>query len=555
YNYVDMPLKKQLSLALLLFLCGCQVLSPSPTATPSVTPEPTNTTTPTPIPLSELNITYGIDVPEGLRAAVQALVPEINTSASTAFSVELHAENPSDADCVWFYALVAPFPTILDDVSLNEVRQTWSGGGNDAFAGAPLLMSESTAGALTAVWGPPSLSGIEVIPPDQLLTRAWETSAWAIIPFEELDPQWKVLSIDGLSLLEENLDPATYPLRVGFSFFGRAEVIQALQDATGSGQPVLPPSNWDASLFTSVLMTGTTALVRSTAERMETMGLTYPGEDIAALLSSADFTHISNEVSFTPDCPEPNPWYINLQFCSQPEYIQLLEMVGVDIVELTGNHLADYGSAAILFTLDLYQQHNWLTFGGGADLASSQTPLLIENNGSRIAFLGCNPVGPEHVWATETSPGAAPCDWESLYTQIAQLRQDGYNVIVTLQDEESYTDMPYTWIGEHYDQLAEAGATIVSGSQAHYPMGFNFEFGSFVHYGLGNLFFDQMDYPVVGTRREFYDWHVFYNNRYISTVLFTGMLEDYARPRLMTDEERAEFLTQYFSASGWTVTQ
>jgi poly-gamma-glutamate synthesis protein (capsule biosynthesis protein) len=544
--------KRYPAFLLLAFLYGCQVFSPTPLPTPSIIPQPTQTFTPTPIPVSQISIEYGIDVPEGMRTAVQTVLP-VNSSGVTGFSLELHAENPSEAVSVWYYALVAPFPTILDNVSFSDIQRAWSGGENDIFEGQPLLMSESTSAALTAVWGPPSMGGVQTVNNDQLLIQAWDTSCWAIIPFEELNPQWKVLSIDGLSLLDDNLDPQAYPLRVGFSFFGRDEVIQALQTAADAGQSILPASNWDASLFTTILMTGTTALVRSTAERMETMGLTYPGEDIAGLLSSADYTHISNEVSFTPDCPEPNPWYINLQFCSQPEYIQLLEMVGVDIIELTGNHLADYGSSAILYTLDLYQQHNWLTFGGGADLAAAEAPLLIENNGTRIAFVGCNPVGPEHVWATETMPGAAPCDWESFYAQVAQLRQDGYNVIATLQDEESYTDMPYTWIAEHYDQLAEAGATIVSGSQAHYPMGFNFEFGNFVHYGLGNLFFDQMDYPVTGTRREFYDLHVFYNNRYISTVLYTGMLEDYARPRLMTTEERSDFLRQYFTASGWTV--
>jgi poly-gamma-glutamate capsule biosynthesis protein CapA/YwtB (metallophosphatase superfamily) len=32
---------------------------------------------------------------------------------------------------------------------------------------------------------------------------------------------------------------------------------------------------------------------------------------------------------------------------------------------------------------------------------------------------------------------------------------------------------------------------IVSGSQAHQPHGFEFYNGSLIHYGLGNLFFDQ----------------------------------------------------------------
>ena len=74
---------------------------------------------------------------------------------------------------------------------------------------------------------------------------------------------------------------------------------------------------------------------------------------------------------------------------------------------------------------------------------------------------------------------------------------------------------------------------------------------TFIHYGLGNLFFDQMDNPVVGTRREFIDRHVFYNGKYLGTELLTALLEDYAKPRPMTAEERQSFLEDIFSAAGW----
>nr|HID15052.1 hypothetical protein [Anaerolineae bacterium] len=67
--------------------------------------------------------------------------------------------------------------------------------------------------------------------------------------------------------------------------------------------------------------------------------------------------------------------------------------------------------------------------------------------------------------------------------------------------------------------------------------------------GLGNLFFDQMQ--SLETRQEFVDRHVFYDGRHISTELLTAMLEDYARPRPMTDEEREALLRAAFGASGW----
>ena len=76
---------------------------------------------------------------------------------------------------------------------------------------------------------------------------------------------------------------------------------------------------------------------------------------------------------------------------------------------------------------------------------------------------------------------------------------------------------------------------------------------SFIHYGLGNLFFDQMgDIPYYpGIRREFIDRYVVYNGELISVELLTMMLEDYSRPRPMTTEERASFLNEYFHHSDW----
>jgi poly-gamma-glutamate synthesis protein (capsule biosynthesis protein) len=69
-----------------------------------------------------------------------------------------------------------------------------------------------------------------------------------------------------------------------------------------------------------------------------------------------------------------------------------------------------------------------------------------------------------------------------------------------------------------------------------------------VHYGLGNLFFDQM---TEWNRRAFIDRHVIYDGRLISTELLTVILEDYSQPRLMTGAEREVMLYRVFKAAGW----
>jgi len=128
---------------------------------------------------------------------------------------------------------------------------------------------------------------------------------------------------------------------------------------------------------------------------------------------------------------------------------------------------------------------------------------------------------------------------------------------MTFQYNEYYQPNPTDYEQRDFRKMAEAGAVVVSGSQAHVPAAMEFFGGSFVHYGLGNLFFDQMSHPmpdgsqIDDTRNVFVDRHVFYAGRYIGTELLTYIIEDYARPRLMTELERLEFLKKIFSAGGW----
>jgi hypothetical protein len=206
-------------------------------------------------------------------------------------------------------------------------------------------------------------------------------------------------------------------------------------------------------------------------------------------------------------------------------------------------------------TIAIYEAHGLPYFGGGLDLQDSLEPALFEVNGNKIAFIGCNkPDVNRPPTATEFRPGAAPCDFEYLQQKIAELDAEGYVVISTFQWNESYDSRPSPQQMRDFRLMAESGATIVSGSQAHYAQMMEFYGDAFIHYGLGNLFFDQMgyqDWMPPGIRREFLDRYVIYDGELISIELLTAMLEDFARPRPMTEPERAGFLLEYFYYSGW----
>jgi hypothetical protein len=447
----------------------------------------------------------------------------------------------------WVYALVTPFSSTIQGVSADDLLLSWQGGSMSAYGSQPLLMDQNTYEMFSAMWGPAAGTSVQVMAKNELMDFAWAHGpTLAIVPFESLEPRWRVLPVDGLSPIHKDFSLENYQLRIPISLYSSdPELVELIKSDFE-----IPPSNLDPQKMTIVAVTGVTALVRATAYEMEKYGMTYPGQDIRDWLRSADITHISNEVPFAVDCPYPDPVQAEVRFCSGDHTIQLLEDVGTDVVELTGDHFQDWGTDAMFHTLDMYRERGWLYYGGGVDLADGRKALLIENHGNRIAFIGCNAKGGSFAQADQANPGAASCDMDWMAQEINRLKQEGYLVIATFQHHEYYTYDAQPDQQSDFRQMVEAGAVIVSGSQAHQPQGMEFLNGSFIHYGLGNLFFDQYGL-CPACRQGLIDHHVFYNGRYISTELLPIQFVDYARSRPMTFEETNDLLQTLFLASGW----
>jgi Bacterial capsule synthesis protein PGA_cap len=547
---------KKLIPILILLLSAC---APQVTVTPTTSlliPQFTATATASRTAMPSTNALWiSPAVPDELHQDAQSSGISIVSDpaqASVRLDIAPLSSSKANQNSIWTFALVAPFPTVTDGVTSDDLKAAWHGSSSGPFAGHPLWMADSTLAAFTALWGAPADGAVQTAPADQLIDDAWKNlPSWGIVPFESLDPKWKVLTVDGQSPIRKDFDPSHYPLQITF----------ALQSSTPVGLN-LPASNRDPSKLTTVIMTGTSSLVNAIAYQMEVKGIDYPAQDIGDMLRQADIVHVSNKTSFAPNCPAPNPDELWPR-CSDPKYIQLFLDNNINVVELTGPHILDDGVDPFLFTLNLYKQNNIQYYGGGANLAEASKPLLIQNHGNKIAFIGCNDGEPPHPFATNHTPGANPCNYKQLAAQIGQVRAQGYLPIVTFQYKESFSPgLIMSWQVAAFQQVADDGAMIVSGSQSHVPLKMEFYKSAFIHYGLGNFFYDQMGNqppdptrpylpPLPAQRWEFIDRHVIYDNHYISTELLTAMLEDYAMPRPMTPDERAAFLTAYFGYSGW----
>ena len=177
-----------------------------------------------------------------------------------------------------------------------------------------------------------------------LLTKLKQSeSIPALINITELDAQYKLLTKNNQYYLDTFNDQSAYPVYISITpsndiatkylsivkniFTRNKEILELTSKKTLSKQ----------NIFTFI-QTGVTAISRALAMKMEaTHDMKYPATDVAKFLTNADLTHTSNEVSFVPGCSP----VASMRFCLNPNYFETLKAIGLDIVELTGNHNND----------------------------------------------------------------------------------------------------------------------------------------------------------------------------------------------------------------------
>ncbi len=520
---------------------------PAPTPTPEVIAGPITVALHESVPmqwgatlLARLNQVDHVESASGVHALHVLDQP---TTAQVLLDVRPYvAANAPLAERI--FAVVMPFATIRDDVSFDEVRAAWQG----MEGAATLYTTIESAALLRPVLG----AFVGVLTPQSELLAAIENDpgALAILPFDQLDPRFKVMSVDGVNVLSNRFDMRSYPLAVALNIegTGAGAVRSLLQNS------ILPYTNRNGARLTQLIMTGVTAMSRVTALRMDQKGYDYPSRVISDVFAAADITHISNEVPFLDDCIA-DPTENNLILCSHPNYWAALEALGVDIVGLSGNHVNDFGREGARRSLNWYRENGIPIYGGGFNVNEACAPLLWEDHGNTFAFIAALAFWPQGAWATIDQPGA--CYYydneEIILAMVRQLSEIVDIVSVELQYEESYQPNPLVGQIVEFRKLREAGADIVTGVQSHVPQaqepyGVGDPGGpGIISYGLGNFFFDQM--WSWETRTELAARHTIYNGRLLSTELLTMVLEDFAQPRWATTEERADILNRVFLAA------
>ena len=218
-----------------LIIIGLLATACAPVQTPQLLEAtPTN-------PPEALSIWLPPYLPEQLTRDLE--FPKGIIKASNEQSASLKIDVGSDAlISQWIFALVAPFSTITDEVTLNDLQALWKG---NEVRGVPvnrILVDGGTKALFEKLWGTASVANITVAAGEDLMSSAWgEADTWAIIPFESLEPRWKVIRVDGQSPIRKNFDPLKYSLKVPFSVIGSPSDVSRFMEMNASLQDPLFP--------------------------------------------------------------------------------------------------------------------------------------------------------------------------------------------------------------------------------------------------------------------------------------------------------------------------
>lgn len=214
-------------------------------------------------------------------------------------------------------------------------------------------------------------------------------------------------------------------------------------------------------------------------------------EELLNLFQSADIRMVNQEFPFsTRGEPMKDKQYT---FRVDPRKVSLFHEMGIDIVSLANNHALDYGTDALLDSMETLSNAGITYVGVGHDLAEAKTTRYIERNGKTIAVLSASRVIPVSEWAaTSVKPGMfTTYDPTALLEEIKKAREQADLVVVYLHWGLEQKEYPESYQRTMGKQFIDAGADIVIGSHSHVLQGFEYYNGKLIAYSLGNFIFSQ----------------------------------------------------------------
>jgi len=315
------------------------------------------------------------------------------------------------------------------------------------------------------------------------------------------------------------------------TFFILKPKVSRVASLKSSAQNILPINNKKVTL----IATGDVIPARSVNfQATQRNNFKWAFEKTSDVLKQADITLVNLESPLLPNCPIAQE---GMTFCGDARHIEGLVFAGVDVVNLTNNHLGNYGLKGIESTTGLLSQAG-ISYSGLGEI------LYKEVFGTKFAFLGFNEISgsiPPMAWAEN----------EVLKTQITEARTQADIVVVSFHWGTEYTHLPTPRQKELAHLAIDSGADLIIGNHPHWvqkvekyepkvsnPSDYK---DKLIVYAHGNFVFDQM--WSVKTQQGVVGKYTFEGKKLVSFEFLPVRIKDYGQPEFITGPEAQEILS------------
>lgn len=199
---------------------------------------------------------------------------------------------------------------------------------------------------------------------------------------------------------------------------------------------------------------------------------------------------------------------------ADPDAMAAIEAAGFDAMTLANNHSMDYGTEALLDTVDRLEAAGVAVTGAGATKSAAEQPAVVERDGLDLGLLGFDAT-PESAalynQAREDSAGVNMLDVSPIYPDPHVDRPDREKLTTCV--ERAAADVDVLVVLFHFGigrsrtvsqgylarRAVDAGADCVLGTNAHLVQGVDVYGSAPIAYGLGHFFWEPLTdrYPDV----------------------------------------------------------
>jgi hypothetical protein len=383
--------------------------------------------------------------------------------------------------------------------------------------------------------------------------------AFGLVPWDEVGPSVKVLSVDGNALLDPDMaGPESYPLNpkdatvpdpgelrrvvaAGDVVLDRGQNYMVIQQGMGLDFPLDGGYAAITSRVPEPSYYSETGIIHQfTAQRTGGSGA------VREYLQGADLTLANFENPVIRNAV----WHPDATtFTGDLRLMPVLDQAGIDGVTLGNNHILDAGTTGLDETMGHLDDAGISHAGAGMDLTEAREPMVFDLGGTRIGVLSYMGVPSyDWAWATQTAPGTAPLLRDVMEEDIERLRREVDLVLVMPHWGKEYIATPEPGQVDLAHAAIDAGADMVIGGHAHWPKGIEMYEGKPIFYGVGNFLLDQSWSEETST--GIFAEVTLYGEEVIQVRPVPFVIMDYAQPNfLLPDAGGDRALRKIYAAS------